>query len=263
VAIILTGHHRSGTSILGVLCNSHPDIRLTNEFGNFLALGQPVAAHARFMLLQWWNRRNVPFTLAPEYPRRVRGTYMLENLVYTMRYLNAIRRRGKPCVDASAIDAALHALAPQKGAVGDKHPDYVFKLARFANLEAVHCLFIYRDPRDLASSVVHAARTRWRQWFPPELREARHVAERWVQLIELWQRHADKIHGICYEELVTRPQAVLQVLGERLGVDPGGFQHEMIRPSSIGKYRTGLSAQEVQEVLAVAGPTMRRLSYQF
>jgi hypothetical protein len=262
VAIILTGHHRSGTSILGVLCKSHPDITLTNEFGNFLALGQPVASYTRFVLAQWWNRRNVPFALAQQYPKRVRGTYMLQNLIFTMRYLNAIRRRGESVVEASTINAALHTLAPHKRVVGDKHPDYVFKLAQFTNMEAVRCLFIYRDPRDLASSVVHAARTRWRQWFPPELREARHVAERWVHLIEIWQRHADKVHGIRYEELVTRPQGVLQDLGEWLGLDPGGFKYEMIRPSSIGKYRTGLSEQEVQDVLAVAGPTMRRLSYQ-
>ncbi|MDQ4074889.1 MAG: sulfotransferase, partial [Chloroflexota bacterium] len=152
MAIILTGHHRSGTSILALLCNSHPDMTITNEFGNFLALGEPTATYSRFMLAHWWNKRNVPFALSQRYTNRIRGMYMLQNLIFITRYLYAVRRQGKARVAASTVDAALRSLAPHKRVVGDKHPDYAFKLDQFANVDAVRCLFIYRDPRDLASS---------------------------------------------------------------------------------------------------------------
>ena len=262
-AVILTGHHRSGTSILALLCNSHPDIAITNEFGNFGALGEPWAAYARFIFSRWWHRRNVPFALAPVYARRVRGAYMLKNLIFISRYLYAIAGQRIGQVDAAVIAAALRTMTPEKRVFGDKHPDYVFQLDRFARMESLRCVFIYRDPRDLANSVVAVSRTVWRNSFPSELREAEEVARRWVHMIDIWQQQSAKVHAIRYEDLVLTPGAVLPALGAWLGVDPDGFQHQMLRADSVGKYRTGLSEQETLDVLAIAGSTMRRLNYQF
>lgn len=263
MAIILTGHHRSGTSILALVCNSHPQITLTNEFGNFLELGQSPLAYARFILRRWWQRRNVPYRLAPNYPDRIRGTYMLQNLRFILSYLAAVSRvYDAQVVDFATAATALRSILPQM-LVGDKHPDYVFHLDRLADAAAAHCIFIYRDPRDLASSVVQVTRTKWRDWFPPEMQEARHVAERWVKFIEIWRQHADSIHAVRYEELVQTPQDTLGALGAWLGVDPAGFRHELIRPGNVGKYRSGLTEQEIRDVLTVAGPTMRELNYLF
>lgn len=262
-AVILTGHHRSGTSILALLCNSHPDILLTNEFGNFWALGRPPAAYAREILTRWWHRRNVPFALAPAYTSRIRGTYMLKNLFFVTRYLYAVAAQRQPQVDATTIAAALRLLAPAKRVFGDKHPDYAFRLDRLAREEALRCVFIYRDPRDLANSVVAVARTVWQDGFPSELRNVRQVARRWVRYIELWQKHAATVHAIRYEDLVLAPHTVLPELGNWLGVDPDRFRPQMLNADSVGKYQTGLSPQEAQDVLDIAGPTMRRLNYRF
>ncbi len=50
MAFIITGHHRSGTSILALLCKTHPQISLTNEFGNFSAVGDPYPEYAKKIL---------------------------------------------------------------------------------------------------------------------------------------------------------------------------------------------------------------------
>lgn len=188
---------------------------------------------------------------------------MLKNLIFISRYLYTITGHRKEQVDAATITAALRTLTPAKRVFGDKHPDYVFQLDRLAAVETLRCVFIYRDPRDLASSVVNVSRTIWQHSFPSELREVGQVARRWVRVIGLWQEQAARVHAIRYEDLVLTPEAVLPALGNWLGVDPDGFQHQMLRADSVGKYRAGLSEQEIQDVLAIAGPTMRRLNYQF
>jgi hypothetical protein len=35
----------------------------------------------------------------------------------------------------------------------------------------------------------------------------------------------------------------------------------MIRPTSIGKYQSGLTAAELESVMVLAGPTLARLGY--
>jgi hypothetical protein len=261
MAVIIAGQHRSGTSILALLCNSHPDIALTNEFGNFFEVGEPTWVYSRVILRRWWERRNVPYALALQYPNRVKGAYMLQNLLFVSRYLFAIRRQGRLQVDVPTIDTALQGLMPPARLVGDKHPEYAFKLDQLTQIAELRCVFIYRDPRDLASSTVKVTRGIWREWFPDEMREAQYIAGQWVHLMEIVDRLASKIHVIRYEELVTHPQPVLGNLGRWLGVDPAGFQRRILHPDSIGKYRQGLSPQEVADVLAVAGPTMQRLNY--
>lgn len=39
MALLLTGHPRSVTQLLQRICDRHPDVELTNEFGCFRALG--------------------------------------------------------------------------------------------------------------------------------------------------------------------------------------------------------------------------------
>jgi hypothetical protein len=50
-------------------------------------------------------------------------------------------------------------------------------------------------------------------------------------------------------------------MAEWLDVDPSGFDSERVFGSSVGSYRRGLTTKELDEVLAVAGPTLERLGY--
>jgi hypothetical protein len=164
-------------------------------------------------------------------------------------------------VDASAIEAALNGIFPGARIVGDKHPDYVFALDRLAQSAGLSCLVIYRDPRDMANSVLKAY-SAWGKWWGPELAQAESIAERWVHTIGLVERNSDKIYAIRYEDLVTDPRSVLAELADWLGVNPQGFRLDMVRSSSLGKYREGLSKEEVTDIIRVAGPKMEQLGYE-
>lgn len=61
MAFIIAGHIRSGTTLLRNLCNSHPDITVTMEFGNFDGLGCSHAAYIRYILRRWWNDKHRSF----------------------------------------------------------------------------------------------------------------------------------------------------------------------------------------------------------
>ncbi|MSP14616.1 MAG: sulfotransferase [Chloroflexi bacterium] len=258
MALLLCGHQRSGTSLLRLLCNGHPEITITREFGNFMDLGTAFPQHARSALQHWWHS---PFRPSWHNDQRRGVINMPLNLWFVLRYLQQLSLYRNTLIQASHIEIAMKKLLPGSRVVGDKYPDYAFLLDRLVPMEGIRCVVIYRDPRDVASSSVQKARTEWRNAWPPQMREAKHVAERWMQQVKLMDSHARKIHIIRFESLVTDPQPVLEGLGEWLGVDPKGFPHEMVSGAPIGNYRQGLTAQEVQDVISVAGPMMESLGY--
>jgi len=262
MALIIIGHHRSGTSLLRGLCHSHPEIVLTNEFGNFHLLDKPYNTYARFILKRWWKKQNAPLLYPPStLGTKIKGFNLLQNFSLTAHFLFRVFRHQNGCVDVPAIEASLKDIFPQASIVGDKYPDYWFKLDQLSKIDSLKCLFIYRDPRDLASSVVKKARTEWRESWPEQLQDVRSVARRWVRLVEAMERNTKQIHVIRYEDLVTNPQCVLQGVGDWLGVEPAGFQHQSVHAGSIGKYRSGLNEQEIDSIVEIAGDTMQRLGY--
>jgi hypothetical protein len=94
-----------------------------------------------------------------------------------------------------------------------------------------------------------------------KINTAEKIALSWVRSIELMERHKDKVHIIRYEDLVLEPGPVLKALGDWLGVDPAGFPKGLAHPASFGKYKTGLTGEELETVMELAGPTMARLGY--
>lgn len=63
------------------------------------------------------------------------------------------------------------------------------------------------------------------------------------------------------KDLIQQPERELEALGNWLGVDPSGFPKELILDDSIGKYKSGLTDEELTDVMKIAGPTMARLRY--
>ena len=65
MALIITGHQRSGTTLLARLFDTHPEVRITGEFGNFQKIGAPRSQYLRRLLKRWGGivvrgwRRNV------------------------------------------------------------------------------------------------------------------------------------------------------------------------------------------------------------
>jgi hypothetical protein len=106
------------------------------------------------------------------------------------------------------------------------------------------------------------ARTRWRnQPWVNTLDTPEKVARRWVSAIEIMEKNKDKIYTMRYENLVENPKKELQELGNWLKVDPSGFKLSLIKHHCLGKYKKGLTHEELKMVMEIAGPTMEKLGY--
>jgi hypothetical protein len=265
MVLVIAGHPRSGTTLLRHLCNSHPVIYLTHEFGNFHRLGTSRAVYTKALLRRLWTRgmlgnRAVLLSLTNKLSWKV--AKLAEVYPFVVRYLLALRRSGDGVVDSSVIEGVLQSIFVDARVVGDKLPGYVFELDNLANDVNLRRLVIYRDCRDVVSSNLVHARTVWRRksWVN-EVDTAEKLARRWVSAIELMERHREKLHVVRYEELVRRPGPMLTAIGEWLEVDPAGFATQMIRTNRIGKHGGRLTEEELVAVKRIAGPTMTRLGY--
>lgn len=261
MAFVIAGHMRSGTSILRVVCQTHPHIQVTREFGNFTALNATYPEYRRSILGQWWRRRNGGLLPLAQLGDSTRPFEMLRNFRYVSRYLAHVRGLVRGQVNGTVIDQALRKLEPGAKQVGDKHPDYAMRLDELVRDEAIRCIFIYRDPRDVASSTVEKTRGDWRRSHPDELRDPRTIAGRWVAMMDAMERCRDRLLVIRYEDFVTDPEPSLRQLGTWLDVDPERFDRTRVRATSIGKYQQGLTGAEISDIAAVAGPAMQRYGY--
>lgn len=265
MVVVIAGHPRSGTTLLRHLCNSHPVIYLTHEFGNFHNLGTSRALYTKALLRRLWTRgmlgnRAVLLSLTNKSSWKV--TKLAEVYPFLARYLFALRRSGDGVVDSRVVETILRGLFVDARVVGDKLPGYVFELDNLANDVNLRRLVIYRDCRDVVSSNLVQARAVWRRksWVN-EVDTAEKLARRWVAAIELMERHSEALYMIRYEELVRRPGPVLGALAEWLEVDPAGFSTQLVHANSVGKHGGGLTEEEMESVVRIAGPTMTRLGY--
>jgi hypothetical protein len=150
-------------------------------------------------------------------------------------------------------------LLPARRIVGDKAPHYVIQLATLAPISQLALLVVVRDARDAVSSALRMMRHRPRQRDKPASVEAQ--AEYWVRCVEAVEAYPHRVRVMRYEHLVRRPDHELEQLGGWLDVDPEGFPEQMIHDSSIGSYKTGLTRDELDTVMRVAGPAMERQGY--
>jgi hypothetical protein len=257
--LLIGGHPRSGTTLLRRLCDKHPAISVTNELGSFLAANKPYRAHSRHVMNRWlrvWNR------WAFHSSHSEKQWIAWQNFAFVTRYVASCYRFRGELIDSQAIEAVLRSMFPTAKIVGDKWPEYVFRLDTLARTDGVRLVIIYRDCRDVVSSTLEQVRTSWRGMpFTKELDSAEKIASRWVRAIEAMERHREKLHVMRYENLVQDPLAEVEVLGRWLDVDPWAFPIRSIRDTSIGKHKSTLSPDELSRVVEVAGPTMRRLDY--
>lgn len=251
--LIITGHQRSGTTLLSRLFNAHPEVRITDEFGNFLEVGAPRARYFRRQLKRWGG------IVVRGWRRKVR----IQSHRFVLQYLREISSADADRVTVDVIEQALHELLPGARVVGDKYPEYIWSLDDLAVHPRLYTLVIYRDCRDVTSSTLLRARTDWRRMplFVRKLNTAEKVARRWVQAIDLMEAHSDSVFILRYEELVNNPIEQADRISQWLDIDPSGFETQHISNRSIGKYRRGLTPAEIDTVMEIAGPTMARLGY--
>jgi len=264
MAVLITGHLRSGTSMLARLCASHPDIALTHEFGPFLCAGRSRARYLRRLLKRWAGIgfRGWPLVATPG--KRPPHAHVLgQNHLLVLRYLFSLLAHSGRKIDIPTIERALARILPRARLVGDKYPGYVFVLDDLMGLDGLRPVVIYRDPRDVVHSALQASRNlRYKMpQFARTIDTAEKVARRWVRSIEIMERNRDWMHCIRYEAIARGPLPALDSLGRWLGVDPDGFDGSAIRQDAIGKHRQGLSREQLADTLRIAGPTMDALGY--
>jgi len=259
MVLIVTGHPRSGTRLLYRICDSHPDISLTKEFGCFRTIGVPLPLYLLGILGRCWATRNNPI-LTP--PGMSRLPQLLRSYKFEAQFIALLYRSRPPLVTVSDIESVLRHLFPGKRIVGDKFTDYIFNLNYFAELDDISTIVIYRDCRDVTASYLERLRTNWRG--TPVLSAfdtPQKIAERWLSAISWMTRYQHKVCTIRYEDLVQEPKHEFEKLGQWLDIDPNGFSMEFIHRSSVGGYRHRLSAEELSTVMRIAGVRMAELGY--
>lgn len=258
-SVIIAGHPRSGTTLFQRLCDGHPQMRITNEFGNFYYLGRPFPDYARQILRRWRYVRD-------KWAFDVRYAHLhlnsRHNFRFVLRYLARMAQYWRRTIGVTEVETVLRGMFPKVTVVGDKLPHYWIKLPELTTMAGVKCVFLYRDCRDVTSSFLQQARTNWRgrPWIH-RINTADKIASRWVDTIEMMERLQGKLHVIRYEALVQNPEKTLAELSDFLGVAATGFDSGLVNVGSIGKYREGLTSDELTKVLQIAGPAMSRLRY--
>ncbi len=259
MAIFITGHDRSGTTLLQRVCNSHPQILLTNEFNVFIPLGRSFRAYAVHMLRHALHINN-RYRFNQQY--RFLGNARFSNFPFTISYLITLLKNHQQKIGVSDIERTMKTMNPQAKIVGDKKTIYNSNLQILLKNEGLKGVVIYRDCRDVTGSFLQMARTVWatQPWIK-NLRTADAIAQRWVKWIDLMEKYASDLFIIRYENLVSDPEKELGALANDLGISSAGFHPNNINSRSIGNYRKGLTKQELNQVLAIAGPTLARLEY--
>jgi Sulfotransferase family len=188
MVLIIGGHIRSGTLLLRNLCNSHPEMAITNELNFFSSLGETYREHSRRSIKRLWRQtiRN-----------KTRWKWNLHSCNFGSLYLFKLRRYRDHLIDVKAIESTLQSIFPEARIIGDKTPSYVFLLDKLVVINGLRCLIIFRDCRDVTSSVLERVRAKWhRNPWSQTVDTAEKVAKRWVYCIEPMDRHKEKIHII-------------------------------------------------------------------
>lgn len=261
--LLIAGHPRSGTTLLFKVCNTHPQIAVTQEFKCYLKLNSSAEEHLKAIKKrgQSWHKVLMTLQIAP----RVSGKSLfgsLRSLRISLLYRWRMQAIGSKEIKASDVTRELARVLPDASIVGDKYPGYVFKLDRLLDIPSVQIVVIHRDCRDVVSSCRKKSQGAWRGTsFGQRLGTPDGAAKNWVKAVKSMERNSDRIHIIPYESLVSNPGTELASLGKWLGVQANGFDPSIIHKDSIGRHRDELSANDLSVIDEIAGEQLRKLGY--
>jgi|SRR5579872_858254 len=273
----LGGTAKSGTTWLQVLLDAHPHVSCTgeNHLVNVLSPGvqKTLEEYNRIVLDP---RGNTAFQLG-----KAPTLFDSDDFSY---------------VFASAMLALLLKQAKAKPAalaIGDKTPQNVRLFGLLTRLiPGSKCIHIVRDPRDAAVSGWHHIRRLYPEQassrFPTQYEYAKHYAEVWefeVARGVRFGKRSDRYIEARYEDLSERPAATLKRLFGFLGVEhddalvercfreasfeklTGGRargderRDSFFRKGVVGDWKTGLSPESLDVLVAKCGDLMRHFGY--
>lgn len=267
MALIICGHERSGTTLLRNLCHAHPDIAMTMEFNNFAKLDGSFSEYSRFILKRWKNQKYRSFLVQGQEEKKILN--VLQSHLFVTRYLFEIFKAQelpfskKSKVRVSAIESSLKKIFPTAKIVGDKMTMYyIYRLEELTLQDNLLIVALYRDCRSVVSSTLEKVRGDWKHFsFIKKLDTPGKIAQRWVESIDIIQKYSKKIHIIRYEDLVSNPYEELKRLSKYLGVNVDGFPIDKIHQSSLGKYKSNLTEEDLEIISKIAGMKLKELFY--
>ena len=281
-APFVCGVTRSGTTLIRLMLDAHPEVAIPGE------------THFLPKLIKRCERGRVTADeladLVIEHKRW--GDFHLDG--------DELRERWRALDPLNASDAIrsfyrLYAEKQGKRRYGDKTPGYIKEMPRIQRvLPEVRFVHIIRDGRDVALSHLRM------NWGPSTVAES---AELWVQRITKARRQAPKVRHyteVKFEHLVADTEGVLRRVCDfvELDFDPGMLDYheraeqrlrekardlprrngptqtaaarmdshrlasEPPRSDRIGMWRERMSASEVAEYERVAGPLLVELGYE-
>jgi hypothetical protein len=236
--IFVGGLHRSGTTLMRQILNSHPHIACGPESDLFQDNGlERIYTDLRAI----W-----PTILSPHYafdPHLV--DQVMAALMHSI-FMPYCQQQGKP-------------------RWAEKTPKNILVIdTLFAWFPAAQFIHMIRDPRDAFCSVRERAaknkKPRWAAMTPEQ------TAISWCRRINsgvAWREHPERYHEVRYEDLVSQPEATLRPLFAFLGEpwEASVLEHHPTFSTSVGRWQRELSAAEVTAIEAVAGETMHALGY--
>jgi hypothetical protein len=282
-APFIVGAARSGTTLLRLMLDAHPDVAIPAETGFFITLASAAARGS--------------------YPSTPDQLAALLTRSHTWSDLN---------VDQAEFEASLGAIsdfsiskglrqfygmyATKHGKLrwGDKSPHHCYHIpAILQTLPEARIIHIIRDGRDVALSLREV-------WFSPG-REPAMLAEAWRSAVGTARQAGAECPNyleVRYEQLVREPRAVLEGICDHLGlgfsetmltyhetakdrldevrdsIQPDGRtiakstrldQHRLTsfppEPERIGRWHDGFTRDELTEFESVAGALLKDLGY--
>lgn len=218
---IVVGCPRSGTSLLAVMLDSHPEIAFPPETA-FLKHVITLAGDAEAQ-----RRRFVDIVTADRTPVSNWSDFGLDRAAFAAR-IAALT----PFTAGAGTREFFRMYAESQGKPrsGEKTPDNIFVMREIAALlPESHFIHVIRDPRDTVLS--------WRRtWFAPS-QDYRQLGFAWRQHVEAGRRAGALVPHYLetrYEDLVLRPEEELPRLCRFIGV---AFSPAMLDFSAQGAAR--------------------------
>jgi len=291
-APFVSGVSRSGTTLLRLMLDAHPDLTIPAET-HFV----PMVANVCDELVKEGASSEV---IRERALATMTGHPRWADFLLDPEQVRVRMEEHDPITTADAIRAFYEACAAQQGKPrwGDKSPPYIYKAPRIqAALPEAHFIHIIRDGRDVALSLSEVS------WGTDDVTEA---AKKWVKEVRKARKRAKLLargtYMEChYEDLVADPEPVLQRIvqhvdlpwsdqmldypkhaqermrgemertlkplgGGTITAEERTKQHQLLfeapSASRASRWRTDMSPESRKAFEAVAGPLLKKLGYE-
>lgn len=270
------GNPRSGTSLLRLMMNNHPEIIVPPECGFTEWL------YNEFGQIEY-NEYVYRDFLSEVFKARKFETW---ELVYEELLLEIIEKKPKSYQDL--VMEIYHGYARRYGknvkAVGDKNNYYIENIEKIENIfPGCKKIFIVRDGRDVACSYLDLKNKDIDSSYKPNLAEnIDEIARQWQKSVEIMAFWSEKgALSIRYEDLVADPCDNLTKICDFLSLQ---YSHKMLNyynnndepeefkawkgktfkavdTSSVERYKNDLTLNQIKSFQNVAGKSLEMVGY--